>query len=57
MKYVVQAGTIAGKTEGETLTDEELASANVHALIIGGHIKPATQPNPETVDEADEDEE
>lgn len=42
MTYVV-AGTakVAGKTLGETLSDDDLADANIPALVKGGHIKPA----------------
>lgn len=44
MSYVVcGTATVAGKTLGETLSDEELATANVPALIEGGHIKPQSE--------------
>ena len=42
MNYEVLAGTVGGKTAGQTLTDEDLATANIEALISGGSIKPIT---------------
>lgn len=34
--------SVAGKNAGETLTEADLADANVEALIDGGHIAPTT---------------
>lgn len=42
MNYEVLAGIVGGKTKGQTLTDEDLATANIDALISGGSIKPIT---------------
>ena len=35
---VVGGASVAGHTVGETVTDEELAGANITALIEGGHV-------------------
>ena len=42
MAYEVLAGIVGGKTAGQTLTDEDLATANIDALIASGSIKPIT---------------
>lgn len=43
MKYVVcGTATVVGKTYGEKIDADELEGVNVDALIVGGHIKPAT---------------
>lgn len=41
--YKVLSDNFAGKTCGETVTDEELEGCSVEALIAGGHLAPAKQ--------------
>lgn len=36
--YKVLSDRVAGKTAGDTVTDEELLGVNVEALIEAGHI-------------------
>jgi len=56
MRYEIIGTTkVAGKDPGEIVTDDDLASANVHALIVGGHIAPATTSKPKA-EEADDTE-
>jgi len=42
--YKVVTDRVAGKTAGDTVTDEELSGINVAALIEAGHITGETQP-------------
>jgi hypothetical protein len=42
--YKVVTDRVAGKTAGDTVTDEELSGINVAALIEAGHITGVTQP-------------
>lgn len=42
--YRVISNNLAGHQAGETVTDEDLAGANIAALIDGGHIHPTTKP-------------
>lgn len=45
---VISTATVCGKTEGQTLTAQDLAGCNIEALIAGGHIteaKPAAKPS------------
>lgn len=38
---VISTATVCGKTNGQTLTAEDLAGCNIEALIAGGHITPS----------------
>lgn len=57
---VTSSSTVCGKTEGATLTEQDLAGCNIAALVAGGHltetvpVKPASKPKPvdPTVDAA-----
>ncbi len=39
--YKVTSDRFAGKKRGETVSDSDLADANVEALLASGHIEPA----------------
>ena len=38
--YKVTSELVAGKSLGDTITDEELQGSSIEALISGGHIEP-----------------
>ena len=38
-QYKVIAGNLAGREPGDVISDDDLATANVGALIEGGHIE------------------
>ena len=44
-KYEVTSDNLSGHEKGASVTDKQLAGANIEALIQGGHIK---ETNPTT---------
>ena len=44
--YQIASDRIVGHEIGDIVTDEDLSGINVHALLVGGHIKPAATPKP-----------
>ena len=44
-KYEVTSDNLAGHEKGDSVTDKQLAGANIEALILGGHLK---ETNPTT---------
>lgn len=49
--YKVTSDRLADKNRGETVSDSDLAGANVEALIAGGHIEPVASRRTEKKDE------
>lgn len=43
--YKVLSDNFSGKACGDIVTFEELEGLSIEALIIGGHIEPATKPS------------
>jgi hypothetical protein len=41
--YKVTSELVAGKSLGDTITDDELQGLSIEALINGGHIEPTKQ--------------
>jgi hypothetical protein len=41
--YKVTSELVAGKSLGDTITDDELQGLSIEALISGGHIEPTKQ--------------
>tara|TARA_Y100000356_G_scaffold108251_1_gene94537 strand:+ start:176 stop:325 length:150 start_codon:yes stop_codon:yes gene_type:complete len=38
-KYEVTSDNLSGHEKGDSVTDKQLAGANIEALILGGHLK------------------
>jgi hypothetical protein len=41
--YKVTSELVAGKSLGDTITDDELNGSSIEALISAGHIEPTTK--------------
>ena len=53
-KYTVTSHKIAGHEQGDVVSDDDMAHANVAALIAGGHL---TEAKPKTSRKADKESE
>jgi hypothetical protein len=42
--YQIASSRVSGHQLGDIVTDDDLSGINVHALLVGGHLKPAATP-------------
>jgi hypothetical protein len=52
--YQIASSRVSGHQLGDIVTDDDLSGINVHALLVGGHLKPAPTPKPPTIKPAAE---
>ena len=54
MEYkIIGTSKVANHEPGETITDDDLAGANIEALVASGHLRPKTKPKALKAEEKD----